>query len=168
MTARAAMIARMSERPNLFSGAPAFDAEDPPGYRGGEIPAGKAAGGRELAVRAFELPAGESLCPYHYEYAEEWLLVLHGELDLRTPSGTERLAAGALACFAPGPQGAHKVTTPADAQAPSRFLMFSSAAEPAVAVYPDSDKIGVFVPGRGDNVLVRRRDGNVGYYEGEV
>jgi hypothetical protein len=46
--------------------------------------------------------------------------------------------------------------------------MWSSAAEPAVAVYPDSDKIGVWTPGGTDNVMVRRADGKVGYYDGEV
>jgi hypothetical protein len=46
--------------------------------------------------------------------------------------------------------------------------MFSSAQEPSVAVYPDSDKIGVW-PGREeDTVMLRRADGQVGYYEGEV
>jgi hypothetical protein len=45
--------------------------------------------------------------------------------------------------------------------------MFSSAHEPAVAVYPDSDKIGVWTPGSADNVILRRRDGDVGYYEDE-
>ena len=46
--------------------------------------------------------------------------------------------------------------------------MFSSAFEPAVAVYPDSDKVGVRVPGGADNVMLRRADGNAGYYDGEA
>ena len=37
---------------------------------------------------------------------------------------------------------------------------------PAVAVYPDSDKIGVFTQGRRDNVMVRRSS-SVGYWDGE-
>ena len=46
-------------------------------------------------------------------------------------------------------------------------MMFSSAREPAVAVYPDSDKIGVW-PGRdSDTVMVKRADGAVDYWEGE-
>jgi len=150
-----------------------FDDEDPAGYRGAEVlldgsNAGRAAGGRELNVRAFLLPPGESLCPYHYEYVEEWLLLLEGELDLRTPTGVERLATGALACFPSGRDGAHKVTTPAGAVDPARFVMFSDAREPAIAVYPDSNKIGIFVPGRADNLLIRRPEANVDYYDGEV
>jgi len=150
-----------------------FDDQDPAGYRGGEVlhdgaNVGKAAGGREINVRSFVLPAGESLCPYHYEYVEEWLLLLDGELDLRTPDGDERLAAGALACFPSGADGGHKVTTPTGSDRPARFVMFSDAHEPAVCVYPDSDKIGVWVPGRADNMLVRRPAQNAGYFDGEL
>lgn len=162
----------MSARPNLF-GEAEFDDEDPPGYRGGEVlhdgkHVGKAAGGRELNVRAFLLPAGESLCPYHYEYVEEWLLLIDGELDLRGPEGEERLTTGAVVCFPNGPDGAHKVTTPAGSDRPARFVMFSDSREPSVAVYPDSDKIGVWVPGRADNLLVQRPAENAGYYDGEL
>ena len=162
----------MTARPNVLGDADPEE-DDPPGYRGAEVhhdgaDVGKAAGGRELNVRAFALAPGESLCPYHYEYIEEWLLLLEGELDLRTPAGVERLAAGALACFPNGPEGAHKVTTPAGADRPARFVMFSDSREPAVAVYPDSDKIGVWVPGRADNLLVRRPAENAGYFDGEL
>ncbi|MGH2910578.1 MAG: cupin domain-containing protein [Solirubrobacteraceae bacterium] len=162
----------MATRPNLFAEGE-FDDEDPPGYRGAEVlqdgsNVGRAAGGRELNVRVFVLPAGESLCPYHYEYVEEWLMLLEGELDLRTPAGEERLTTGAVACFPSGSDGAHKVTTPAGSERPARFVMFSDGREPAVAVYPDSDKIGVWVPGRADNMLVRRPTEDAGYYDGEL
>jgi uncharacterized cupin superfamily protein len=161
----------MVARPNVLGDADP-DKDDPPGYRGAEVHhagsnVGKAAGGRQLVVRAFELPPGESLCPYHYEYIEEWLLLLDGELSLRTPEGEESLATGALACFPSGPDGAHKVTTPPGAARPARFVMFSDGREPSVAVYPDSDKIGVWVPGRADNVLIRRPAEDVDYYDGE-
>jgi hypothetical protein len=45
--------------------------------------------------------------------------------------------------------------------------MFSSAREPAVAVYPDSDKIGVWPPNPEDAIMVNRADGKVDYWEGE-
>ena len=45
--------------------------------------------------------------------------------------------------------------------------MFSSAREPAVAVYPDSDKIGVWPGNEDDRVMLHRRDGAVDYYDGE-
>ena len=153
-------------RPNLFSADFEYDPDDPEGYRAGMARVGQAAGGRELAVKLFEIPPGQSLCPYHYEYVEEWLVVLDGELELREPSGEQRVGRGDVVCFPAGPEGAHKLTNRTDAQA--RIVMFSSAHEPAVAVYPDSDKIGVWPGNRGDHVILRRADGRVGYYEGEV
>jgi hypothetical protein len=45
--------------------------------------------------------------------------------------------------------------------------MFSSAHEPAVAVYPDSDKIGVWTLGGAGNAMLHRKDGNVEYFDGE-
>src|SRR5581483_11453749 len=121
--------------------------------------------GEELAVKLFEIPPGEELCPYHYEYVEEWLLVLDGTPSLRTPSGEEQLDRGDVVRFPAGPDGAHKLSNHADSNA--ILLMFSSAREPAVAVYPDSDKIGVWTPAGRDNVMLRRADGSVDYYDGE-
>jgi hypothetical protein len=46
--------------------------------------------------------------------------------------------------------------------------MFSSARRPAVAVYPDSEKIGVRPGNDADRVMLRREDGRVEYYDGEV
>jgi hypothetical protein len=40
--------------------------------------------------------------------------------------------------------------------APARILMFSRARVPAVSVYPDSDKIGVWPGNEADEVIVER------------
>jgi uncharacterized cupin superfamily protein len=152
--------------PNIFSSEFEYDAADPDGYRGGVARLARLVGAQELTVNLFELPPGQSLCPYHYEYVEEWLLILEGALRLRTPEGERDLERGAVVCFPAGPPGAHKVTTQGSDTA--RFLMFSSARTPAVAVYPDSDKIGVWPGGPdGDNIMVRRSDAHFDYYEGE-
>jgi uncharacterized cupin superfamily protein len=152
-------------RVNAFSADCEFDDADPDGYRSGVAPVGKAAGGEALAVKVFELPPGQAVCPYHYEYEEEWLVVLGGLVTVRTPGGAEELVSGEIARFAPGPAGAHKVSNRGKATA--RVMMFSSAREPAVAVYPDSDKIGVWPGNSRDELMVRRADGNVGYWDGE-
>ncbi len=47
------------------------------------------------------------------------------------------------------------------------MFLVSTANLPAVAVYPDSGKIGVWTEGRRDNIMVRR-DSAVDYYDGEV
>ena len=154
------------EHPDIFNAEFTFDAGDPEGYRAGEAKVGAAAGGQALTVRLYELPPGQSLCPYHYEYEEEWLLVLEGSVVVRTPAGEEEVAGGRLLCFPAGPSGAHKATNRGRSSA--RMLMFSTSREPAVAVYPDSDKIGVWPGNPDDTVMLHRADGRVDYWDGET
>jgi uncharacterized cupin superfamily protein len=150
---------------NLFDAQCEFDPEDPAGYKAGVARVGQLAGGEELAIKLFEIPVGQALCPYHYEYVEEWLLVLDGVVVVRTPDGESDAHAGDLVCFPAGPAGAHKLINLSAESV--RALMFSSAREPSVAVYPDSDKIGVWPGNPEDHVMLRRADGQVDYYDGE-
>ena len=153
-------------RPNVFAGEFEYDDDDPEGYRAGVVRVGQKAGGQELSVKLFEIPPSQSLCPYHYEYVEEWLIVLDGAVVVRVPDGEQCLERGDVVSYPSGPAGAHKVSN--TGAEPARILMFSSAAEPAVAVYPDSDKIGVW-PGREeDKVMLRREDGHRDYYDREI
>ena len=154
-------------RPNAFDAdfSDGFDDRDPEGYRGADVPFGKAVGGKELTVRLFALPPGQTLCPYHYEYVEEWLLVMTGELQIRTPEGVSSASAGDVVCFPAGPDGAHNVFNVRDE--PSRFVMFSSAATPSIAVYPDSGKVGVWTSDERDKWMFRADEGHVDYYDGE-
>jgi hypothetical protein len=46
--------------------------------------------------------------------------------------------------------------------------MISTKNDPAVVVYPDSDKIGAWTGNKSDRVMLRRKDGRVKYYEGEA
>ena len=153
------------KRVNVFDAEYEYDDADPEGYKAAVARVGKEAGGEDLAVKAFEIPPGEALCPYHYEYEEEWLLVLEGTVVVRTPAGEEEAGRGDLVAFPSGPAGAHKTTNTGEETA--RLLMWSSAREPAVAVYPDSDKIGVWPGNEEDDVMLHRGDGGVDYYEGE-
>jgi uncharacterized cupin superfamily protein len=150
---------------NIYATAFSYDETDPDGYRAGCAAVGDAAGGQALTVKLYEVPPEQSICPYHYEYEEEWLLVLSGSPTLRGPAGERELEPGELVCFAHGPRGAHKLTNRTADMV--RALMFSSAREPAVAVYPDSDKIGVWSGNDADRAMLRRSDGNVDYYDGE-
>ena len=153
------------KKANVFTDDCAYDATDPAGFRSGMAKSGHDAGGEELAVKVYELPAGESVCPYHYEYVEEWLVVLDGSVVVRTPEGEDELVRGEIVRFATGPSGAHKATNRGTTTA--RIMMFSSAREPAVAVYPDSGKIGVWPGNPDDHIMVHRKDGNVDYWDGE-
>jgi uncharacterized cupin superfamily protein len=160
-----AKIVGVLRRASFLSDSFEYDPGDPDGYRAGMINVGKALDASALAVKVFHIPSGESLCPYHYEYEEEWLVVLDGSVLVRTPDGEETVERGEIVQFPAGPAGAHKVNNPGEASA--RIMMFSSAREPAVAVYPDSDKIGVWPGNPDDHVILRRADGAVDYYDGE-
>jgi len=149
---------------NLHSAELAHDDDDPEGYDAGAARLGPAIGASTMAGTLYELPAGQSNCPYHYEYDEEWLIVLDGRLTVRHPTGEDELEPGDVVCFPAGPEGAHKLTN--RGEAPVRMLIVSTRNMPAIAVYPDSDKIGVFTEDRKDNVMVRR-EANVDYWEGE-
>jgi uncharacterized cupin superfamily protein len=94
-----------------------------------------------------------------------WPLVRGGTIVVRTPEDEQELAQGEMVCFPPGPAGAHKATNRGDAVA--RIVMFSSTRQPAVAVYPDSDKIGVWPGNPDDEVMLRRADGKVAYWDRE-
>jgi uncharacterized cupin superfamily protein len=91
--------------------------------------------------------------------------VLDGAIEVRVPDGQEAVGRGDIVCFRPGPAGAHKLTN--RGEDPARVLMFSSARDPSVAVYPDSDKIGVWPGNPLDKVMLRRADGSVDYWDGE-
>ena len=108
---------------------------------------GRRAGAGLTGFSVYELPPGEAGWAYHYELnREEWLLVVAGELVLRTPLGEERLVAGDVRCFPVGPEGAHAVRN--DSAEPARFAMPSSYPPHAyVAVRPDSNTAFIVGPG---------------------
>jgi uncharacterized cupin superfamily protein len=154
------------QRANLNSLEPEYDDTDPEGYRAGMARFGPSIGAVKLGASLYELPPGQSICPYHYEYPEEeWLIVLEGRPTLRHPQGEDELEQGDVVCFPEGPEGAHKVTNRTDETA--KVLMFSTRTNPAVAVYPDSDKIGIWTGNDADHVIVPRAS-NVEYYDGET
>ena len=142
-----------------------YDPDDPPGFRSGRFKIGPEVGAEETGASVYELPPGEALCPYHYEYAEEeWLLVLEGRAAVRTPEGTEELGPFEMTFFPKGPAGAHQVRNDGDVTV--RVLMWSPVVYPAATAYPDSDKVAVWTGDRAEDVMVERSSG-VDYFHGE-
>jgi uncharacterized cupin superfamily protein len=153
-------------RVNLYRAELEHDADDPDGYRAGYNRFGPQVGGSMLGATIYELPPGQSNCPYHYEYGnEEWLIVLEGRLTVRHPGGEDELGPGDVAAFPVGPDGAHKLTNGGSETV--KLVMVSTKFEPSVAVYPDSDKIGVW-PGDDRDKIMVERSSDVDYWEGEV
>lgn len=140
------------------------DVGDPEGYRARTCQLGPLLGAAKLGATVFELDPGDASCPYHYELGnEEWLLVLDGIVAVRHPGGEELLAAGRLACFPDGRDGAHKVRNPGPGAA--RFLMLSTKIRPAGWGYPDSDKIAISAVTESG---MFRRASAVDYWDGEA
>jgi uncharacterized cupin superfamily protein len=97
-------------RINIASPQFGYDPGDPPGFRSGMLRFGPMLGASQMGASVYELPPGEAICPYHYEYGEEeWLLVLEGRPSVRHPEGTDRLEPWDVVCFPRGPEGAHAV-----------------------------------------------------------
>jgi uncharacterized cupin superfamily protein len=143
-----------------------YDPNDPEGFRAGMWRFGKDVGATKTGTSVYELPPGQAICPYHYEYGEEeWLLVISGHPTLRTPDGSEQLAPWDVVCFPEGPTGAHGLRNESDEMV--RVLMYSTVNPTAVSVYPDSDKIGVWVDNADDTLLFHRGSATE-YYSGEA
>ena len=124
---------------------------------GGRIDVGEATGSEEMLMFIYDLAPGQGSSPYHYEYDEEWLLVLEGEITVRTPDGEHALERGDLVRFPAGPDGAHAVMNRSDA--PARTLLFSKTGSGVgVSVYPNSDTVGVWTADEG---LLFKRDSAV-------
>jgi uncharacterized cupin superfamily protein len=147
---------------NLFEVELTADEEEPPGYGATYARVAPLVGGEQLGLSVYELEPGLSICPYHYENAEEeWLIVLAGRPTLRIPAGEQELELWDCAFFPSGEDGAHKVTNRTDETV--RVCIWSNRIAVATSIYPDSEKVGAWPP----NKLFRLADA-VDYFEGEA
>src|SRR5438105_8179065 len=83
-----------------------FDAEN----LEGRVDVARAVGSTATAMFIYDLAPGQSSSPYHYEYEEEWLLVVDGTIVVRAPDGAPTLTRADLVCFPSGPAGANTLT----------------------------------------------------------
>ena len=84
---------------------------------------------------------------FHYHVQrEELLIVLRGELSLRTATGWETLPEGEVVAFPRGERGAHGFRN--DTGARVRVLLISEMNGPNVSVYPDENRVGIFDAGQ--------------------
>jgi uncharacterized cupin superfamily protein len=147
---------------NLFGVALNEEDDDPLGYHVLYQRIGPLIGAEQLGLSVYELPPGQSVCPYHYEVGfEEWLVVLSGAPTLRTSDGEQELRPWDVAFFPDGEDGAHKVTNRTGETV--RVAILSNKTQPGVAIYPDSGKLGVWP----QNKLFRLADA-VDYWDGEL
>jgi uncharacterized cupin superfamily protein len=142
-----------------------YDGERPEGFGSGRMRVGPEVGAEQTGASLYELPPGQSLCPYHYEYGEEeWLLVLEGRPSVRTPEGTEQVGPLELVFFPTGPEGAHEIRN--ETEDTVRVLMWSPVVYPTASAYPDSGKVGVWTRDKSEDLIVERSS-RVDYFHGE-
>ncbi len=155
---------------NLFDAVVPPQAQDarPEGFRRERVQIGPLVGASRIGATLYEIPPGQRISPYHYEYNnEEWLVVIEGRPTLRTPSGERQLRPGDLVALPEGPAGAHAAWNGTDERV--RVVMLSTKRTPAVAVYPDSDKIAVWRLEDGDaDAIIVKRSASADYWEGEL
>ena len=134
----------------------------PDGFRCNAVSFGERIGASRMGMTIYELPPGQAVCPYHFEWTdEEWLFVLEGMPTLRTPEGERELEPGDVVCFLSGPDGAHLVRAGAET---ARVGIISTKNDVGIAEYPDSDKVGVWV--NATHYMLRRSD-HLDYWDGE-
>lgn len=121
-------------------------------------------GAKNTLVSVYEIPPGKAAYPYHYHHKnEETFYIISGEGLLKTPGGERKVVAGELLFFPTGPDGAHKLTNCSESEN-LVYIDFDVVHDIDIAVYPDSDKIGVW--GQGINQIFPR-SADVAYYDGE-
>ena len=104
------------------------------------------AGAEHLGASVYELRPGEEMVFHYHVQREELLIVLEGQLSLRSANGWEELPEGEVVAFPRGERGAHGYRN--DGDTPVRVLMISEMNGPNISVYPDTNQIGVFDAGR--------------------
>jgi uncharacterized cupin superfamily protein len=120
-----------------------------------------------LGLGLYELPPGQTQCPYHFHHGnDEALIVLSGRPTLRMPDGERVLATGDVAQFPRGPSGAHQLVNEGDE--PARYVIAAVHVNPEVVEYPDSGKLAAMARTT-DKPLwtLHRFDDSVDYFEGE-
>ena len=121
-------------------------------------------GANNAMVSVYEIPPKKSAYPYHFHHKnEETFYILSGRGILKTPEGERTVTGGELLFFPAGPEGAHKLTNASETEM-LVYIDFDVVHDLDIAVYPDSDKIGIW--GMGINQIFPR-SAHVDYYDGE-
>jgi len=103
--------------------------------------------GDGLGGSIWEFQPGEPEYVYHFHHgSDELLIVLRGEPKLRLREGERTLREGDVVPLPRGVDGGRAISNPSNAVA--RVLILSSNADPDVAEYPETGKIGVITDGK--------------------
>ena len=128
---------------NLFHGETQPVPEGAPGHPGKAARVRPMLGASRLGMSVYDIPPGEAIGPYHFEWTdEEWLIVLAGSVTVRTAGEEHELGAGDVVCFPTGPDDAHQVRTANDEVA--RVAIVSTMNEFGIVEYPELEQVGIW------------------------
>jgi uncharacterized cupin superfamily protein len=97
-----------------------------------------------LGATVYELGPG-NFAVYHFHHAaEELLVVLDGEMTMKTEEGERLVRRGEVVMFPIGPEGAHGFRNQSDGIC--RYLMVSTRPSPEVVEYPELGQITAQAP----------------------
>jgi uncharacterized cupin superfamily protein len=92
-----------------------------------------------LGATVYELGPGNFVVYHFHHGAEEMLVVLDGEMTIKTEDGERPVGRGEVVIFPVGPAGAHGFRNDTDGRC--RFLMASTSPLPEVVEYPELGQI---------------------------
>ena len=111
-------------------------------------------GGAGLGASLWEFQPGGCQFVYHFHHgSDELLVVLRGAPIVRLHDGDRQLGEGDVVPLPRGRSGAHQIRNETDEVV--RVLIVSTNADPDVAEYPDTGKIGFIT--RGEDWQFHRR-----------
>jgi uncharacterized cupin superfamily protein len=108
-------------------------------WSGGGGSAKRLPGAERLGATVYELGPG-NFVPYHFHHgSEEMLVVLDGEMTMKTEAGERLVRRGEVVIFPVGPAGAHGFRKEGEGRC--RYLVADSKQMPEVAEYPELGQI---------------------------
>ena len=151
---------------NLFTGETDIgpEGDEPPGYLCTAARLGPKLGASRLGMSVYDLPPGEAICPYHFEWTdEEWLDRRRRAADAAHAGRRARPRAGRRRLL-PGRPGGRASRAQRDRRRRRGSRLASTKNEFGIAEYPDSDKVGVWA---GETHYMLRRSDHLEYWDGE-
>ncbi len=135
---------------------------------------GSLVGASKLGCQLHIVPAGKKAFPRHAHHVnEEMFFVLSGQGAYRLGEETYPIREGDVICAPAGDAAtAHQIVNTGAGEL--RYLGFSTRLDPDVVEYPDSNKFAVASMAPPDKgllaaklVYIGRREGSLGYFDGE-
>jgi len=117
---------------------------------------------KDFSFNIRTLGQGQYSYPYHYHHnAEEMIIIVKGQAELRTPEGVQTLKEGDIVFFEKGDKAAHQLRN--SQEIPCTYLDLRSLHDLDVCEYPDSGKVNIL-----PQLDIFQRGDSQKYFDGEM